>query len=143
MRQHGRKSPAAQATVIVGEFGKRPEPPAELTARQAEIWRETAASEPVEFFATAAQRGLLADYCRHREAAENVSAVIDRFNPEWLKNSEGVKQYQALSRIREVETRAAMSMARSLRLTNQSRYGHRAAHTAAANAAKGPRPWEV
>jgi hypothetical protein len=35
----GRRSVADQAVVIAGTFGKRPGPPAELTERQAEIWR--------------------------------------------------------------------------------------------------------
>lgn len=144
MRQRGRKSLSAveTATIIAGSFGKRPEPPDSLTERQAEIWRETVASEPVEFFNSAAQRGLLADYCRHRQAAEDVSAIIDNFKPEWLKNGEAVKRYQILLRIRETETTAAMRMARSLRLTNQSRYVPHVAARAGLNAA-GPKPWEV
>jgi hypothetical protein len=141
MRQRGRRSAVEQATVIIGEFGKRPDPPDFLTERQAEIWRETTASEPLDFFGTGALRGLLADYCRHRQAAEDVSAIIDSFKPEWLKNGEGVKRYQALLKIRENETRSAMIMARSLRLTNQSRYMPRGAARAALNAS-GPKPWE-
>lgn len=144
MRQRGIRSKAAElAVVIPGEFGKRPEPPDFLTERQAEIWRETTSSEPTEFFSSAASRGLLADYCRHRESAENVSGIIDTFKPEWLKNGEGVKRYQALLRIRETETTAAMRMARSLRLTNQSRYMPNKAARAGLNAAMGPKPWEV
>ncbi len=143
MRQRGRPSAAKLAVVIPGEFGKRAEPPEFLTERQAEIWRETTASEPIDFFASAAQRGLLADYCRHRQAAEDVSAIIDTFKPEWLKNGEGVKRYQILLRIRETETTAAMRMARSLRLTNQSRYVPHSAARAGLNAARGPKPWEV
>lgn len=143
MRRSGAKSRAALAVVVPGSFGKRPEPPDDLNERQAEIWRETAASEPVEFFNTAALRSLLADYCRHREAAENVSGIINAFRPEWLKSGDAVKRYQALLRIRETETVAAMRMARALRLTNQSRYTPQAAATAASNAARGPRPWEV
>jgi hypothetical protein len=142
MRQRGRKSAAELAVVVSGDFGKRPDPPDHLTERQAEIWRETTASEPLEFFNSAALRGLLADYCRHRQAAEDVSAIIDSFKPEWLKNGEGVKRYQVLLRIRETETTAAMRMARSLRLTNQSRYVPHSAARTALNA-RGPRPWEV
>jgi phage terminase small subunit len=143
MGLRGPRSAEAKGLVVVAEFGKRPDPPDYLTERQAEIWRETAASEPTDFFNTAALRGLLADYCRHRQAAEDVSAIIDSFKPEWLKNGEGVKRYQALLKIRESETRAAKDMARALRLTNQSRYTPMAAATAARNAAKGPKPWEV
>lgn len=143
MKQRGRRTAAALAVVIPGEFGRRPEPPDHLTERQAEIWRETTASEPADFFATAAARGLLADYCRHREAVENVSGILDTFKPEWLKNGEGVRRYQTLCKIRETETTAAMRMARSLRLTNQSRYVPQVAGRAGLNAAKGPKPWEV
>jgi hypothetical protein len=143
MRQRGRPSAAGKAVVVEGVFGRRPEPPSDLTERQAEIWRETTASEPIEFFNTAALRSLLVDYCRHREAAENISAIIDKFNPEWLKNGDAVKRYESLLRIRDSETRAAAGMARALRLTNQSRYTPMAAATAGRNAARGPKPWEV
>jgi hypothetical protein len=142
MRQRGRKSAAELAVVVQGEFGRRPEPPDYLTEAQAGIWRETTASEPIDFFATAALRGLLADYCRHRQSVNDVSAIIESFKPEWLKNADGVKRYEALVRIREKETHAAMSMARSLRLTNQSRYLPRGAARAGLNAS-GPKPWDI
>jgi hypothetical protein len=62
--KRGRKSKAdIEARVIEGRFGKRPEPPEELTERQAEIWRETIASELAELISTAATRAILADYC--------------------------------------------------------------------------------
>ena len=144
MRTRGRRSAAEDAVIVIkGGFGRRPDPPPDLTKRQAEIWRETVASEPAEFLNRGAERGLLADYCRHRESSENISAIIDTFKPEWLKNGEGVKRYQILLRIRETETTAAMRMARSLRLTNQSRYVPHAAARAGLNAARGPKPWEV
>lgn len=143
MAKRGRTSAAELSVVVSGNFGQRPEPPDDLTTRQGEIWRETVASEPLDFFNTAALRGLLMDYCRHREAAENVSNVINTFQAEWLKNSEGAKRYHSLLKMRDLETRAACSMATKLRLTNQSRYNALSAATAARNAAKGPRPWDV
>jgi hypothetical protein len=145
VRQRGRPSAAAKAiaVVVAGGFGKRPEPPAELTSRQAEIWREVVASEHAEFFSTATTRIILADYCRHREAAENVSSILNSFKPEWLKVEEGARRYALLLRMRELETRASVAMARSLRLTNQSRYQPETASTASRNAIKGARPWEA
>lgn len=143
MRTRGRRSAADQAIVIAGTFGQRPDPPAELTKRQAEIWRATVASEHADFFNTAALRALLTDYCRHREAGEKVSLVIDAFQAEWLKNSDGAKRYHGLLRMRELETRAAVTLATKLRITNQSRYDERTAATAARNTAKGAKPWEV
>src|SRR4051812_38155753 len=107
MGARGRKSADADAVVIVGSFGTRPESPEDLTERQSEIWRETVSSEPPDFFNTAALRALLMDYCRHRESSENVSTIINSFQAEWLKSQDGSKRYQALLRMRDMETRAA------------------------------------
>lgn len=143
MAKRGRPSAAESVVVIEGKFGARPDPAADMTPRQQAIWRETTASEPADFFGTAALRGLLADYCRHREAAENVSGVINSFQPEWLKSADGAKRYHALLKMRDLETRAAAGIATKLRLTNQSRYTPQAAATAARSAAKGARPWDA
>lgn len=143
MGARGRKSGAATAVVVQGSFGQRPEPPEELTPEQAAIWRETAASEPLDAFNTAALRGLLKDYCRHRAAAESVSAIIDSFQADWLKNSEGARRYRELLKIRDLECRASADKATKLRLTNQSRYTPQAAATAARNANKMTKPWEI
>jgi len=144
MAKRGPKSKAdlEAGNVIVGSFGKRPDPPDELNPRQQEIWRETVASEASDFFSTAALRSLLANYCRHTEAAEGISSVINEFKPEWLKNSDGSKRYHLLIKMREIEVRASLSCATKLRLTNQSRYTPQAASTAARNAPKA-KPWEM
>jgi hypothetical protein len=143
MGTRGRKSAAESAIVIVGAFGTRPEPPADVTPRQAEIWRETVSSEHSEFFNTAALRALLLDYCRHRESAENVSQIINTFQAEWLKSQEGSKRYHGLLKMRDLETRAAAQIATKLRLTNQSRYTPQAAATAAKSAGSRQKPWEI
>jgi len=141
MVQRGRK-PAASAVVVAGRFGERPQPPAELTPRQAEIWREVVASEDAGFFRTGALRGLLAVYCQRRDASEGISAVINTFNPQWLTTGEGIKRYKRLLSMRDLECRGASSLATKLRLTNQSRYMPRAAASAARNAPIGPLPWQ-
>ncbi len=141
MKGRGRQS--VNAAVIPGGWKQRPDPPDGLTERQAEIWRETVSSEDPEFFATGATRAILADYCRHRESAERFSVVIDQFKPEWLNTVKGLAHYRMLVRGREIETRASVTMATKLRLTNQSRWHEQNAMTAGKRAAKGPRPWEV
>jgi hypothetical protein len=122
VQKRGRKSAAELSVVVPVEFDRKAEPPEELTETQAEIWRKTVASEPADFFKSAAQRGLLTDYCRHRDAAEGVARIIDSFQPDWLKSAEGCKRYESLLKIRSLETRGAVAMARAMRLTNQSRY---------------------
>ena len=142
MIQRGRKS-AENLVVIQGAIGARPEPPEDLNERQKEIWRETVACEPAEHFATAATRAMLKDYCEHSEAGEKLTAIINSFQPEWIKNAEGAKRYGDLLKMRELENRAATMLATRLRITNQSRYGARAADTASRNVTKGLRPWET
>jgi hypothetical protein len=142
VQKRGRKSAAELSIVVPVEFDRKPEPPEELTPTQAEIWRKTVASENPDFFKTAATRGLLVDYCRHRDAAEGVASIIDSFQPEWLKSAEGCKRYESLLRIRSMETRGAVSMARALRLTNQSRYVPETAATAGRNKTGSIMPWD-
>ena len=142
MIKRGRVSASDQSVVVEVEFGARPEPPHDLNERQCAIWHETVASEPPHFFNTAAVRSILADYCRHRESGESISAIISGFKSEWLKSAEGAKRYYGLLKMRELETRASLSCATKLRLTNQARYTPQAAGTASRNAAKAPRPWE-
>lgn len=144
MAPRGRKSAAAsEVSVVEGNFGRRPEPPPELSDDEAAIWRETVASEAPDFFGTAATRAMLKDYCRHRAAGEKISEVIALFQAEWLKNAEGAKRYHGLLKMRDLENRGAADKATKLRLTNQARYTPQAAGTAAKNAAKGFRPWEM
>lgn len=142
MIKRGRVSAAEQAVVVEVEFGGRPEPPEDLNERQCEIWREAVASEAPGLFGTSVVRSILADYCRHRESGESISQIISGFKSEWLKSAEGSKRYYGLLKMRELETRASLSCATKLRLTNQARYTPQAAGTLARNAAKAPRPWE-
>lgn len=144
MQKRGRKSAASlEANVIPGNFGQRPEPPEDLTAEEASVWRETAASEPLDFFNTSALRNLLKDYCRHRAAADKITEVINIFQTEWLKSETGSKRYSQLLKMRDLEARGAADKATKLRLTNQARYTPQAASTASRNAAKGFKPWEL
>ena len=145
MAKRGPKSAAeiAVENVVVGNFGRRPDPEDGLTAEEEQIWRETVASEAADFFCTAALRGLLKDYCRHRAAAEKISEVLNVFKTDWLKNSEGANRYRDLLRMRASESHAAADKATKLRLTNQSRYTPQAASTASRSAAKGMKPWEL
>jgi hypothetical protein len=142
MAKRGRKT-LADLSVVEGSFGKRPEPPADLSPDQADIWRATVASEAAGFFSTEAVRALLSDYCRHRDASNKVAVVINDYDTLKLMNDDDAKHYDRLLKLRERETRSSASLATKMRLTNQARYTPQAAGTAARNAAKGVRPWET
>ena len=146
MIQRGKKSAAAGVAprVIDGGFRARPDPPDDLTARQAELWRLVVASEAPDFFASAALKGLLSDYCRRREAAELVSEIINQFRPDWLKSGDGARRYALLLRMRDVEVKGVASLATKLRLTNQSRYRNERAERAARDErVKVAKPWDL
>lgn len=145
MIQRGRKAAMSKPAVVVdGGFDRRPEPPDDLTERQKDIWRTVTASEDPNFFATGATRGLLADYCRRRDAGESVSKVINSFQPDWLKSGEGALRYKQLLQMRDMEVRGAASLAVKLRLTNQSRYHHEKANTIGRNAqGRATKPWDL
>jgi hypothetical protein len=145
MRTRGRTTAAAKAAPVLinGGLGHRPEPPAEFSECQAEIWREIVASEDPNFFATAVLRSLLADFCRHREAINKVNEMVDTFDQEWLRQNDGLARYKTLLIIREAETRASMSLATKLRLTNQSRITPDNAGSAARKNSTKLKPWEM
>jgi hypothetical protein len=142
MRQRGRPS-AAGLEVIAGDFGKRPEPSEDMSPEEVEIWRRVTASEPLQFFETAATHEMLKAFCRHQATADKLTQVINQFAPAWLKNAEGVKRYNDLGKMRDRETRAATTQATKLRITNQSRMRSEAADASARQSKRGLKPWEA
>lgn len=99
-----RESAAAQSVVVQGVFA-RPEPPADLNEAQAKVWRAAVDTKPPDFF-DAAQFPILADYCR--------AVVLQNELSEKLCASQ-INDFDKLAKLKT-------SLARSLRLTNQSRY---------------------
>lgn len=137
----GRKSVASLAVVHTLP-GQRPEPPEELSAEQGEVWRSVAATKPADWFQPDTFP-LLAAYCRHVASARVLAAAIDGFDPAWLGDADGLDRYKDLLAMRERETRAMTALARSMRLTQQSRYKAETAHTAHQNAGGAKKPWEA
>ena len=126
--QRGRKS-TASLSVVRALPGSRPEPPDELTTEQAEEWRIIVARMPADWF-TRETHPLLVDLCRHIVRARVIAAKIDDFDPEWLVTDAGARTYDRLCAMGERETRMMSSLATKMRLTQQSRYAAKVAHTA-------------
>ena len=145
-----RKS-AASLAVINGSLDRRPDPPADLTDAEAEVWAATVAHEAADVFGTAALQQLLKDYCRHVVAAERLSVVIEKHlaratAPEPEADEEETIPLPALDRLlkmRDRETKAIADKATKLRLTNQSRYTPKAAATAAKREGQAAKPWQL
>jgi hypothetical protein len=119
MGLRGKQSTAALTVAAIEE--RRPGPPESLTEAQAVIWRRIVGVYPADYFRPDSF-DILAAYCRHVDAAKILNAEIDRYQPEWLTEDDGLKRYKTLLECRDRESRAAMALARSMRITHQSRY---------------------
>lgn len=92
----------------------RPEPPDDLTEFEQEVWRKAASGLPANWFGDETL-DLLRLYCRHILMFEELTDLV---NEKWeeLEPSDKVR----LLKQREIETRAALSVATKLRITKQS-----------------------
>ncbi|HEV8465714.1 MAG TPA: hypothetical protein VGQ63_12030 [Pseudolabrys sp.] len=147
--QRGKKTAAAIAaamaapTVIDGGFSQKPEPLEGLTEAQAVIWRKIVAGEPADFFSTETTREMLADLCRHRQEVNEFQALLDAFPPEALSEAKGMHRYEWLVKMRDKASKAAVTMATKLRLTNQSRWRPHVANTMVDDHGGDNEPWMV
>jgi phage terminase small subunit len=138
MQQPGRKS-AASLSVIAGSIDGRPKAPSELTKEQQEVWDRVVAAEPSDWFKTAAGQQMLAMYCRHFATAAKLDGIIQ---DAWDDEETTPAQVDRLLKMRDRETRACVTLATKLRLTNQSRYTAEKAGTAGRKEASENKPWQ-
>lgn len=138
MKQRGRKQLEAVAPVL--SIPRCP-PPADLSEYEAHVWATVVNTKPADWF-TADTLPLLNSYVKHVSQARLLDNEIASFDPKWLRDDEGLKRYKVLTDMRDRESRAMTSLARSMRLTHQSRY---VPHTAARVAEKGggKKPWDA
>jgi hypothetical protein len=139
MRQRGRKSGAALATVAQLSEA-RPAAPEGLTVEQIDCWADVVTRLPADYFPRETHH-LLAEYCRAVTRARFVGTAVDSFKPEWLKATGGVERLAKLVATADRQVRLMAALARSLRITNQARMK---AESAARQAAQptGPFPWD-
>lgn len=117
-----------------------PEPPADLTVGQAALWHKIVATKPADWW-DAANLPMLRALVVHSSAAEVIDKQLATFEEEWLASDEGLERYERLGRLRAAHTGKIETLMTKMRLTQQSRYGHKQAHTAAERAAKSSKPW--
>jgi hypothetical protein len=125
-----RKSAAALA-VLPPEPLPAPEPPAELTEAQADIWRGIVRCRQPGYFDGACE-ALLVTYCRHVDAANAIAALVAQTNPSNLPR---------YSRLRVMAARETVALARlSAKLRLAPQHVRRIEHIARTPPAR--RPWE-
>ena len=140
MKQKGRKSVASLA--VVSAIGtSRPSPPGELNDAEKALWSRVTATKTVDFFDDGIVP-LLVEYCRLKTSIDLVSVEIEIFDPDWLKVTNGAKHYKMLTDIRDKAQGRMIALARSMRLTNQSRFQPSTAGTRSSASKNNDRLWQ-
>jgi hypothetical protein len=136
MGARGRPSRAELAVVpFKAAEARRPDPPAELTKAQAEVWTSIVASLPADWVSVA-NAPLMAAFCRHVTAARRIARRIEA---EEQSDAFNLASYGQLLSMQERESRAMATLATKLRLARSSVDDRRKAP----KPTSGPRPWEV
>jgi hypothetical protein len=119
----------------------RPAPPDGLTTDQVDVWCDVVTRLPADWFPRETH-ALLAEYCRAVTRARFVGAAVDAFEAAWLNAEGGVERYAKLVATADRQVRLMTSLARALRITNQSRLkAETAVRRAGEIGADAPRPW--
>ena len=114
------------ATPVIRPAGARLQPPATLTPAQANVWRNVVSAMTATWF-TPEHVVLLVAYCRHAVRADDIELALAALRVQ----DEG---FAALAKLAANETAKLAMLARSMRLTHQSRLK---AETAASRAGSG------
>lgn len=141
MEKRGRRSMADVSLVPVIPLGQRPEPPACLSNRATDEWRRVVNRMPSDWF-TDETLSILQAYCEHVAEGEAIQIMIEKVRPTAMSKDESYDRYRDLLRDKELQTRAALSCATKMRLTQQSSYTDKASGTAKRKAGSGKKPWE-
>lgn len=140
--KRGRKSKAelmVAATPV--RLGDRPEPPLCLNARAEGEWLRVVDRMPSDWF-TDETLSTLQAYCEHTAEGEAIQSMIEQVRKSAMKDDEAYKRYRDLLRDKELQTRAALSCATKMRLTQQSSYDAQKGNTAKAKSDSGLKPWQ-
>lgn len=126
MKQRGRVSEAALEVAELAKDIGRPPPPDNLTPAQAAVWTSIVDCEAQGWFKPT-QFGMLANYCRLHIRCDELAVAIGQ-------SDDALTKFLRCSH-------ELTSIARSLRLTHQSRYYPETAGKK--SSATGPRPWDT
>lgn len=123
MKQRGRESEAALQVAELAPKVGRPDPPDYLKPGEAQVWTDIVDTEAAGWFKKS-QFGMLANLCRLQNYCNEIA---NSPAPNW-------QEFRQCSH-------ELTSIARSLRLTHQSRYYPETAGKKASTST-GPRPWD-
>ena len=138
MKQAGRKSAASLAVVqaIPISFLK---PPADLSLEEAQVWASVVATKPSDWF-DAGSVPMLSQYCRAVVQSELIAGLVESTGKAMMTDPDELLRYKELRKIQGSLSSEMLALARSMRLTQQSRYNAKNSDTASRKA-NGAKPW--
>jgi len=145
MGSRGRKSTASmEVAALVAPISteNRLQPPVYLNDAVREEWLRVVNDQPAGAF-TATHASLLELYCKHVVKARILDDEIEASDPNWMRDSEGLKRMERLTAMAERESRAASSLATRLRITRQAVEHPTTVGRALKNQPKTRKPWEL
>jgi len=126
-KKRGRKSVAAEAAdtaLNVIQMPEKPKAPEGLSERQQKTWDSVVGAHE-QGWLSEDQKPILVQYCRHIAAAWRIAQIIQVLQGRIGKGEDYLDllgPYNKLLAAQERESRAIIAAARTLRITNQSRY---------------------
>jgi hypothetical protein len=140
VKQAGRKSAAELATVTALPV-RLLQPPADLSVEEAQVWGRVAATKPGDWW-DAGSIPLLAQYCRATVQAELLADLVRQTASAMLSDPSQLGTYKDLRKLQAALSAEMSSLARAMRLTQQSRYRADKADTEGRKA-NGRKPWQT
>jgi len=112
-----------------------------LNTRATDEWNRVVNRMPSDWF-TDETLSLLQAYCEHVAEGEAVQLMIEKVRNTAMADDESYKRYRDLLRDKELQTRAALSCATKMRMTQQSSYNALSSNTAKKTAST-VKPWDA
>lgn len=118
----------------------RPVPPEGLGEPESALWRRIVAAMPAGWFKRE-HIEMLARYCQHQVRAERFNRWANATTGEHLDDGFSLEDFDRLCRMADRESRAALALARSMRLTHQAQLRAETAATKRGNQPDIPDTW--
>jgi hypothetical protein len=119
MRQRGRKS-AESLVVVPAVLLRRPDPPAELSIEQAEVWRAYVADMPADWFTPKTWPDLIG-LCRLVTNSRLLGQTLREYEGGIPTDKDGFHRYHQIQKMHESEALSITTIETKLRLTHQSK----------------------
>lgn len=112
-----------------------------LNPRATDEWRRVVNRMPSNWF-TDETLSILQAYCEHVAEGEAIQIMIEKVRAVAMTDDDAYQRYRNLLRDKEVQTRAALSCATKMRLTQQSSWTHQTSEVAKTKAGASKKPWQ-